>query len=131
KEGGFIFHQLPYIGFVDHCYFTYNGRFFFDMAGYNNYEIVDFWFDGPGGPENMFESVKSYQGVFPALGKLLAKIGTENRETLLEGLKIPTISINVLYRKTRNAAFIGAIEMSTSVGTVPDRVKADYSASKG
>jgi SAM-dependent methyltransferase len=130
KPDGYIFHQLPYIGFIDHCYFTYNGRFFFDMAGYNNYEIVDFWFDGPGGPENMFDSVTSYQGLFPALARLLAKIGTETRETALAEAKIPTVSINVLFRKTKDAPFIGAIEMSTSVGTVPDHVKADYSSSK-
>jgi hypothetical protein len=50
-------HSLPGIGYVDHGYITYTSRCFFDLAGYNGYEVVDFWFEGPGGDNNLYEGV--------------------------------------------------------------------------
>src|ERR1700691_3549825 len=42
KAGGHMVHQLPALGWLDHCYFLYTGRFFFDLAGYNDYELSFF-----------------------------------------------------------------------------------------
>jgi len=127
KAGGYIFHSLPSIGHTDHCYFTYNGRFFFDMAGYNNYKIVDMWFDGPAGDDNAFESVQAYSGIFPALKTRMSLIGANDRETAIHKLKIPNISICVLFQKMNDAPFRGAIETSTSAHAVSTRVLGDYS----
>jgi SAM-dependent methyltransferase len=44
KIGGFIVHQLPTAGYIDHGYFYYTPRFFFDLAGYNQYDVVQFSF---------------------------------------------------------------------------------------
>lgn len=126
KPGGMIWHQLPAIGFLDHGYFTYTGRFFFDLAGYNRYDIVDMWFDGPGGPEDVFAAVRSYRSVFPALGQRLDRIGTAAREKALAATPIPTISINVVYRKVHDAPFTGPAETSTSVGEIPSSVVGAY-----
>ena len=126
KVGGVMWHQLPAVGYVDHGYFTYTGRFFFDLAGYNNYESLDAWFDGPGGPEDVYAALRSYQSVFPRLGDRLSRIGQDPRETLLAGTPVPTISINVVYRKERDAPFMGTVETSTSVGHIPRAVSASY-----
>lgn len=126
KPGGMIWHQLPAIGFLDHGYFTYTGRFFFDLAGYNRYEIVDMWFDGPGGPEDVFAAVRSYRSVFPALERRLGRIDAVARDRTLAATPIPTISINVVYRKVHDAPFTGPAETSTSVGEIPSSVVGAY-----
>jgi hypothetical protein len=52
KPGAMIWHQLPAVGYLDHGYFVYTCRFFFALAGYDRYEVVDMWFDGAGRPED-------------------------------------------------------------------------------
>ncbi|MDA0226402.1 MAG: hypothetical protein O2975_09865, partial [Proteobacteria bacterium] len=71
RLGGFIHHSLPGVGYSDHGYITYTARCFFDIAGYNEYEVVDFWMDGPGGANDMLRGVRSYSGYFPALKRVL------------------------------------------------------------
>jgi len=39
KVGGFIVNSLPCVGYSNHGYFTYTPRCFFDLAGYNEYEV--------------------------------------------------------------------------------------------
>lgn len=128
KPGGMIWHQLPAIGYIDHGYFTYTGRFFFDLAGYNRYELVDMWFEGPAGAEDVFAAVRSYRAVFPALEQRLQRIETAPREKAQAATPIPTISINVVYRKVHDAPFTGPAEMSTSVGEIPSSVVGTYRA---
>jgi hypothetical protein len=119
KVGGCIFHSLPAIGYVDHGYITYTGRCFFDIAGYNEYEIIACWIDGPGKANCIFDSLASYSTYFPALKTALEDYaGTEQGRTLRE-LKIPDVGINVVYRKVKQKPFWGALESSTSVGTIP------------
>ena len=126
KPGGLIMHFVPSVGWLDHGYFCYTGRFFFDMAGFNEYEIVDMWFDGSASNENLYASARNYQSYFPALTGRLNKIGISQRETLLNSLKIPTISIALVFRKTKDASFMGTVETSTSVGEVPTEVADAY-----
>ena len=57
KVGGYINHQLPHIGWANHGYFTYTGRFFFDMAGHNKYEVIAFWYD-VGGHEPLLKCTR-------------------------------------------------------------------------
>jgi hypothetical protein len=118
KVGAHIWHQLPAVGYLDHGYFCYTGRFFFDLAGYNRYELAEAWFEGPGGPENVFQSVRSYRDWSPVLAALLARIGVDARESALDRAPVPTVSLNVIYRKVVDQPFMGATETSTSVGTI-------------
>ena len=127
KIGGFICHQLPAIGYLDHGYFCYTGRFFFDLAGYNEYEIIDCWFDGSMTPESVYSSMRSYKNYFPSLNRTLDKIGSNDRENRIASFKIPTIGLNVFYRKTKDRPFMGTVEMSTSVGSIPGAVFDSYS----
>jgi len=129
KVGGIIWHQLPAVGYLDNGYFTYTGRFFFDLAGYNNHKIMDTWFDGPGGPEDMFAALRSYSSIFPKLRERLGRIETDARETTIAAIQAPTISINVVYRKLRIAPFMGTVETSTSVRLIPADVSGQYGES--
>ncbi|QCI63175.1 class I SAM-dependent methyltransferase [Phreatobacter stygius] len=126
KEGGLIMHSVPSVGFVDHGYYCYTSRFFFDLAGYNQYEVVDMWFDGPVSNENIFASARQYQSYFPALTKRLELIGQVERETVLDRTGIPVIALQIVYRKQKNVPFMGTVETSTSVGSVPAEVLGSY-----
>jgi hypothetical protein len=127
KVGGYIFHSsLPALGYVDHGYITYTGRCFFDIAGFNEYEVVEFWFEGPAGRNNLYDSVRSYRKYFPALERTLAEIGHSENANALNELGIPDVSINIIYRKVKEKPFWGALESSTSVGEIPVHVTDSY-----
>ena len=126
KAGGFIWNSVPAVGYLDHGYFCYTGKFFFDLAKYNDYEVVDMWFDGPGGPESMFSSVEPTKDVFEASPKRLSRIGVDARETAMAALKVPTVGISFVYRKKTGRPFMGTLETSTSVGIIPDTVTNTY-----
>lgn len=126
KTGGMIMHSVPSVGYVDHGYFTYTSRFFFDLAGYNQYEVVDMWYEGGVVHENVFASARQYQTYFPALTKRLDMIGKEERETRLDGIAVPMIALCIVYRKVKDVGFMGTVETSTSVGNVPANVLSLY-----
>ena len=44
KKDGLIFNILPFEGQFNHCYFNYHPVFFYDLALFNNYEILGFWY---------------------------------------------------------------------------------------
>ena len=128
KSGGFIWNSVPAVGYLDHGYFCYTGKFFFDLAKFNDYEIIDMWFDGPAGPESVFASVESAGSSVEAAPKRLSRIGVDARETAIAALKIPTVGISFVYRKRSARPFMGTIETSTSVGVIPDAVTETYTA---
>jgi len=128
KVGGAIVHQLPSVGYVDHGYFTYTSRFFFDLAGYNSYQIVDYWLDMGSGNENVFQTARQYRSYFPKLDETLARVGKERRETELDNLNVPTVALNIVFIKTNETPFMGAVEASTSVGDIPAEVRSAYQA---
>jgi len=105
KVGGVIVHQLPCSGYIDHGYFCYTPRFFFDLAGHNEYEVVEFCYDGPRKGANIFGIVNDYKSYFPAL----------RRRVYQEGLTVQDLVINIILRKTKNLPLRLPIEKSTSV----------------
>jgi len=127
KPGGMIMHQLPAIGFVDHAYYCYTGRFFYDLAAYNEYELVDIWFDGNyTDSEDIYSSTRAYARYFPNVSKRVAAIGVEDREKRVGSLRIPTVAINVVLRKVKDKPFGIMVETSTSVGAIPASVTGSY-----
>lgn len=126
SEGGLMLHNVPSVGFVDHGYFCYTSRFFLDLASYNEYEIVDIWYDQADGMENLFASCRQYQACFSSVAQRLACIDTDTRESRLNRLEIPIVSLSVIFRKKRSGAFKGLVETSTSVGNVPSSVLRSY-----
>lgn len=130
KPGGMIMHQLPAIGFVDHAYYCYTGRFFYDLAAYNEYELLDIWFDGNyTDGEDIYSSTRAYERYFPHVSKRVAAIGVDDREKRVAGLRIPTVAINVVLRKVKDKPFGIMVETSTSVGAIPASVTGSYSNS--
>jgi len=77
KVGGYIVHSVPWLGYSDHGYFTYTPRCFFDLAGYNEYELADFWFDANSVANDLYAGLRSYARVFPKLQQILTRRPTE------------------------------------------------------
>jgi len=123
KPGGRMWHQLPAIGFTDHCYFTYTGRFFFELAGYNEYRLEEFWFS-VGGESRLLDSVRSFSSYYPQLTDYLNKPGSAYQP--VEDFVIPNVAANVVVQKVNDRPFMGALERSTSVGVIPTRVMDAY-----
>lgn len=65
KAGGLMMHSVPCVGFSDHGYFTYTSRFFFDLAGWNKYEIEDYWLDYTDASEDLLAGPRAYATYFP------------------------------------------------------------------
>ena len=126
KVGGYIVNSLPAVGYSDHGYITYTPRFFFDLAGYNEYELVGFWFEGPGGNNDLYAPIRNYQTYFPNLASTLSDREITETGRKVAALEIPDVGILVVYRKVKSRPFMGAIETSTSVGNVPASVTASY-----
>lgn len=103
KHNGYIYHQLPAGGFFNHCYFLYTGRFFFDLAGYNEYEVFAAWLD-QGNPSDIMSAVRDYATYFPVLAKTA---------TVAEPIMKDT-AYNVIYRKIRDVPFRYPMELSTA-----------------
>jgi hypothetical protein len=122
RVGGFIVHSLPGVGYSNHGYFTYTPRCFFDLAGYNAYELVRFEFEGPAGTNDLFASVRDYQSYFPALASTLADRDTTESGRKVASLDLPDVGIVVVYRKMRASPFAGALERSTSVRREPEAI---------
>ena len=43
KVGGYMFHAVPFIGYLEHGFYLYSASFFLDLAFMNNYEIKAMW----------------------------------------------------------------------------------------
>lgn len=130
KVGGYIVHSLPCVGYSNHGYFTYTPRCMFDLAGYNEYEVVDFSFEGPGGGNDLYAPIRDYQRYFPALARTLARDAGTDAGRKVADLDLPDIGLLVVYRKVKSRPFAGALERSTSVGTVPASVTDGYETRK-
>lgn len=123
KPGTLTWHQLPSAGHVDHCYYSYHPRFFFDLAGYNRYEVVNFWFTAGGG-SNRFCTVRDYASHFPVLTRYLAD--PASRPEPAEDAVEEDVCINIIYRKQHDHPFLGALEPSTAAASVAEAVMLRY-----
>jgi len=131
KVGGYIVHSLPCVGYSNHGYFTYTPRCMFDLAGYNEYEVVAFWFEGPSGSNDLFAPIRDYRTYFPALGETLTTHAATEAGQQIAKLGMPDVGLVVVYRKVKAKPFAGALERSTSVGDVPTSVTEGYESAAG
>ena len=44
KKNGLIIHVLPFEGYFNHGYYNYQPIFFYDLAIFNNYQILGYWY---------------------------------------------------------------------------------------
>ena len=114
KCDGHMIHVLPCVGYVDHGFFTYTPRVFFDIAGYNDYELVSFEYQGPNQGKDLFSIVRDYSRYFPSLSATLDLPPS----SALAHFRAPDIAAFVVFRKKRDARFCTPMEISTSVGQV-------------
>jgi SAM-dependent methyltransferase len=113
KRDGHMVHVLPCVGYVDHGFFAYTPRIFFDIAGYNNYELVLFEYQGPKQGKDLYSIVRDYRPYFPYLSATL-----DAATTALATFRAPDVAAIVVFRKKRDARFCTPMEISTSVGQV-------------
>jgi SAM-dependent methyltransferase len=109
RPGGHIVHEVPAQGFIDHGYICYTPRFFFDLAGHNEYEVVDFGYLGPSPGKPIMNVVRDYSAHFPVLQRYVpaADIG---------GYTASDVAISIIYKKVKDMPFRSPMETSTSVG---------------
>lgn len=105
KVGGYIVHELPTSGYGDHGYFCYTPRFFFDLAGHNEYEVIEFAYHGPSPGHDINDIIRDYQSYFPALSN-----GLKTTE-----IKPDNIASYLILRKMKDAPLRLPSETSTSV----------------
>jgi len=126
KVGGHMVHQLPALGWLDHGYFLYTGRLFFDLAGYNDYELSFFEWSRVEQQEDMFVGLRSYRKNYPVLDAYLERAPADEAQRFIRSVTAPSISANVTFRKKSDRPFMAALEASTSIGAIPDWVGAQY-----
>lgn len=111
KVGGYVFHQVPSSGYLNHGYFCYNLLMFEDLAKANGYEIVDLWFYGPGACNTLTDHARAYPGV-------LDPKKPQNNVEAFRSAPVPDSLIDVLMRKTSEAPFRAGLELRTSAGSL-------------
>src|SRR5262249_3272001 len=126
KPGGEMLHMVPAGGYSDHGYFSYTGRFFFDLSGYNDYEIDQLSYLCNDSTSRLLDPVKNYAQHFPVLrdkvahGTIIAPEGLRPEPDLLD------LTIVIRYRKKRSARFCAALDTATSVAPPPPDVLKFY-----
>lgn len=119
RSGGYMIHQLPVAGATDHGYFVYTGRMLFDLAKFNDYDIIEARYEGPHNADDLYRSVSAYASYFPALARLQPSSSGA----------IPNFSLTVIFLKNGWRPFRASLDTTTSVGEIPVRVLGAYPAS--
>jgi hypothetical protein len=118
--GGFAYHQVPSIGYSDHGYFSYEPKFFRHLAEANGYEIADMWL------------TPTHEDVFPDVdvrhfGHELVAPGspvTSNRPSFPTPTMLKWYVLNVVYKKTTEAAFRLGLDIQVAKSEISPTVVA-------
>lgn len=109
KPGGYIFHQVPYTGYLDHGFFNYQPKTFDSLKLGNSYETILLGFHEPQGAST-----------FPTTYQEFVNF------ELWKDLQLPNGVINVLYKKTVDQPFNIQLDTSTTASTVSSTVSKNY-----
>jgi hypothetical protein len=120
--GGEMLHILPISGYTDHGYVHYTSRFFFDLAGYNDYEILQAEYVSAGVDSRLFDPLRVYSAHFPMLRQVESNGLMVGIDRFAPEPSIADLGIVLRYRKKRSARFVGALDTATSVANPPPRV---------
>jgi len=118
KKKGFVFHQVPTVGYLDHCYFIYTKKFFLELASANDYKIIDLWITGPQGNDSIGKHF------FSTFNK--ERITRDCDEDAWKKNEIPNGVINVLLKKINNNDFRIGLEIGTSHNSVDSKIASKY-----
>jgi SAM-dependent methyltransferase len=124
KPGGEMVHNLPISGHTNHCYVCYTSRFFFDLAGNNDYEILQLVY-ALGTKSKLFDPLRSYQSAFPILQTVKGIL--IGRDRFGPDMEIADIGLFVRFRKKRSSSFAAAIDTATSIAPVKQEILSFYS----
>ncbi len=104
KVGGHIVHSVPCLGDIDHGYVAYTPRLFFDVASYDNYEIIDFRYEGPVEDKPIMDIVRDYGAYFPAANRYVNEAQV--------ALKATDVAIYLIQKRTITKAFLTPMDTS-------------------
>jgi hypothetical protein len=102
----------------------YTSRFFFDLAGNNDYEILQLVY-ALGTKSKLFDPLRSYQSAFPILQTVKGILIGKDR--FGPDMDIADIGLFVRFRKKRSSSFAAAIDTATSVAPVKQEILSFYS----
>ena len=121
RTGGVMFHDLPMHGFIDHGYFSYHPLLFRDLAAANGYELLGLSTSAPGADESVAERTIEQHRHLMAGGDALAAAWRDR--------PVPTASLTVALRKTKDEPFRVSLETRTTAGPVAARIARSRGAS--
>jgi len=124
--GGEMLHILPISGYTNHGYVHYTSRFFFDLAGYNDYEILQAVYLSAGADSKLFDSLRDYAAIFPMLRHAESSGLMVGVDRFAPEPSIADLGIVLRYRKQRSARFAAALDTATSVAPPPTQVMGFY-----
>ena len=123
KVGGFMFHQVPAVGYIDHGYWIYSPRTFSEVAQANRYEIAGFWITGPQGSDIFGDQAP---GVWDRSGMIWDRSLPENNHEAWKAAPVPNGVVNVLLRKTKNDRFRLALDTTTTAADTDTNLASGY-----
>lgn len=104
SKDGFIVHLLPCSGYCDHGFFQYTGRFFYELAGANEYEIIHSSYTEPM-EFDLYASSKQYANIFHKLECYVD----------IPSIMIPSYCQFLILKKIHDKPFSVSLETSTTV----------------
>lgn len=109
RAGGYMFHQVPTVGYMNHGYWTYSPRTLLELAAANQYIVRAFWVTGPQGASPLDEAI--------ACDELLWDNALpENFRAAWPQCPVPNGLINALLQKRESSEFRLSLDTTTSAG---------------
>ena len=118
KVGGIVVHDLPMTGYLNHGFFNYNPMMLDSLAQANEYEVIQLSFSGGMTREAIDSALIAKYEERPTFG--VRDVGDWMAR------EIPTSSVRLIARKTKDAPFRVALETTTTAGHVSSDIDVAY-----
>lgn len=117
KVGGYMFHQVPTVGYVNHGYWTYSPRTLLELAQANRYAVEKCWITGPQGNDGYPEKAGpvTWDGSLP-----------ENFRGAWDPTPVPNGLVNILLRKVRQDGFRLSLDTTTTADATEENLARTY-----
>ena len=116
KVGGVAVHQVPSIGWLGHGYFSYQPRFFDDLARANGYRLLDRWLSR--WQETPLDPAIDIRDPWTP-----NQPGSGAQDAVAS---VPNFNLNVVLQKLADAPFRITLELATSHSTLAAEVAGRY-----
>ena len=106
KVNGSIIHILPFEGYFNHGYFNYQPSFFYDLALFNNYQIIYFWYFSERPDKNFYYYHGSNYKPLDYSNKLIKYFDKLSQKKILSGDPSNChSSLGIVYKKKKDDKF--------------------------